>query len=56
MRVPRCWKRRCPAPADEDVIAFACALARQCFINEYAFDCTEAELAQVESLRDAGWR
>ena len=39
-------------PADEDTVAFACALARQCFINEYAFDCTDAELAQVERLRD----
>ena len=38
-------------PADEDILAFACALARQCFINEYAFDCGEAELAQAEGLR-----
>ena len=40
------------AAADEDAVAFACALARQCFINEYAFDCTDAELAQVERLRE----
>ena len=37
-------------PADEDTVAFACALARQCFINEYAFDCTDAELAQADKL------
>ena len=40
------------AAADEDTLAFACALARQCFINEYAFDCTEAEFAQVATLRE----
>ena len=44
------------APADEDAVAFACALARQCFINEYAFDCTDAELAQIERLRASSWR
>ena len=41
------------AAADEDAVAFACALACQCFINDYAFACTDAELAQVERLREA---
>ena len=36
-----------------DFLAFGCALARHCFINEYAFDCTEAEVARVDKLRDA---
>ncbi|HKS61788.1 MAG TPA: tetratricopeptide repeat protein, partial [Xanthobacteraceae bacterium] len=39
------------APADENAIAFACALASQCFINEYAFACTGAEMEQARRLR-----
>jgi Flp pilus assembly protein TadD/2-polyprenyl-3-methyl-5-hydroxy-6-metoxy-1,4-benzoquinol methylase len=31
---------------------FACALARQCFINEYVFACTDEELEQAATLRD----
>ena len=38
---------------DEDALAFYCALARQCFINEYVFDVTSRELDAVEQLR---WR
>jgi Flp pilus assembly protein TadD/SAM-dependent methyltransferase len=33
-------------------LAFACALARQCFINEYAFALDEEELWKVARLRD----
>jgi SAM-dependent methyltransferase/tetratricopeptide (TPR) repeat protein len=35
---------------DGNVIAFACALARQCFVNEYVFPLTESGLAGA--LRD----
>jgi len=38
-------------PADEDAVAFACALASQCFINEYAFACTGTEMEQARRLR-----
>jgi tetratricopeptide (TPR) repeat protein len=37
---------------EEPVLGFYCSLARQCFINEYVFACTEAEMAQAETLRD----
>ena len=36
---------------DADEIAFYCALARQCFINEYVFAETEPESARVNALR-----
>jgi len=35
----------------EPVLSFACALAQQCFSNEYAFACTDDELAEVGHLR-----
>ena len=35
------------ASVNDNVVAFACALACQCFINEYAFDYTEAELSGI---------
>jgi 2-polyprenyl-3-methyl-5-hydroxy-6-metoxy-1,4-benzoquinol methylase len=35
------------------VLGFACALARQCFINEYVFATTPEEDAQVDHLRRA---
>ena len=38
-----------PAP----VLQFCCALAQQCFINEYVFAETDAELAKARALRDA---
>ena len=45
-----------PAPHDDDldenVVAFACALARQCFVNEYVYPLTEAETALAGALRD----
>lgn len=36
-------------PPDED-LAFACALAQQCFLNEYAFASTAHEHSQIEEL------
>jgi Flp pilus assembly protein TadD/2-polyprenyl-3-methyl-5-hydroxy-6-metoxy-1,4-benzoquinol methylase len=38
-----------PAP-DESMLAFAAALAQQCFINEYVFAATDAELAAARAL------
>lgn len=38
---------------DTRQLAFCCALARQCFINEYVFDVTADEAAQAARLRDA---
>jgi len=35
----------------EPVLAFACALAKQCFINEYVFATTPDEDAQVDTLK-----
>lgn len=37
---------------DDKAIAFACALARQCFINEYVYPQSEAESARASMLRD----
>lgn len=37
---------------DEGVIAFACALARQCFSNEYVYGCAEEELKLATKKRD----
>ena len=43
-----------PAPddVDENVIGFACALARQCFINEYVYPLPETESSVAAALRD----
>ena len=38
---------------DPDLLNVACALARQCFINEYVFGESEGEREQVGALRDA---
>jgi 2-polyprenyl-3-methyl-5-hydroxy-6-metoxy-1,4-benzoquinol methylase len=38
--------------ADDDIVAFACALARHCFISEYAWAQTEAESAEAGALRE----
>ncbi len=38
-------------PAQE-VLSFYCALARQCFINEYVFDYDDEEWSRATSLRD----
>ncbi len=40
------------APVSDDVLAFTCALAKQCFINEYVFATTPQEDAQVERLKE----
>ncbi|WP_246667981.1 MULTISPECIES: class I SAM-dependent methyltransferase [Bradyrhizobium] len=37
---------------DDDVIGFACALARQCFINEYVYAQTRVESEDADALRD----
>jgi len=37
---------------DEGLLDFACALAQQCFINEYVFACRDEEAAQARELRD----
>jgi tetratricopeptide (TPR) repeat protein/SAM-dependent methyltransferase len=45
--------RESPATAHEDgLFRFCCALARQCFINEYVFDVTGDELERVARLRE----
>jgi Tfp pilus assembly protein PilF/SAM-dependent methyltransferase len=38
---------------DETLIEFACALAQQCFINEYVFALSDEESAQAHKLTDA---
>jgi SAM-dependent methyltransferase len=37
---------------DDDIVAFACALARQCFINEYVYVQVGAESGLASALRD----
>jgi Tfp pilus assembly protein PilF len=37
---------------DDTVLEFCCALAQQCWINEYVFDATEPELERVRALRE----
>jgi SAM-dependent methyltransferase/tetratricopeptide (TPR) repeat protein len=37
---------------DDDIVAFACALARQCFINEYIYAQAGAESELASALRD----
>jgi tetratricopeptide (TPR) repeat protein/SAM-dependent methyltransferase len=38
--------------ASPDTLQLACSLARQCFINEYIFDCADDELTKAGALRD----
>ncbi len=38
---------------DESTLAFCCALARQCFINEYVFAAGPEEMASAGRLKDA---
>ena len=38
-------------PSEDGLLRFCCALARQCFINEYVFDATPEELDRVERMR-----
>jgi 2-polyprenyl-3-methyl-5-hydroxy-6-metoxy-1,4-benzoquinol methylase len=41
------------APLDDAVLALYCALARQCFINEYVFALVDEELEEARRLRDS---
>ncbi len=41
-----------PATLDARVLTFYCALAKQCFINEYVFSCTDEEFNRARLLRD----
>jgi len=36
-----------------DELAFCCALARQCFINEYVFACSDDELEKARGIRSS---
>jgi 2-polyprenyl-3-methyl-5-hydroxy-6-metoxy-1,4-benzoquinol methylase len=42
-----------PDNADSPLLRFCCAMARQCHINEYVYDCTAEEYDGVAWLRDA---
>jgi SAM-dependent methyltransferase len=42
-----------PDAPDPHLLDFACALARQCFINEYVFSSSEAEIERARALRDS---
>ena len=46
-------ERAVAANGGEEVSRLACALARQCFINEYVFAATPDELAKAIALNDA---
>ncbi|MEP7068328.1 MAG: tetratricopeptide repeat protein [Usitatibacter sp.] len=41
------------AVANADALAFCCALARQCFINDFVFSSTDEEMARATDLRGA---
>jgi 2-polyprenyl-3-methyl-5-hydroxy-6-metoxy-1,4-benzoquinol methylase/Tfp pilus assembly protein PilF len=43
-RAPEIWR--------DEQLTFACALARQCFINEYVYAASEDEIARASRLRD----
>ena len=40
------------SPVDPKALDFACALARQCFVNEHVFASTDEEAAAARQLRD----
>jgi len=40
-----------PQQVTDDRVRFSCALAQQCFINEYVFACTDREEAEANALR-----
>ncbi len=42
-----------PDKADSLLLRFCCAIARQCYINEYIYNCTTEEYDGVTRLRDA---
>src|SRR5260370_559325 len=50
--VQRAAAETASAAVEEPALGFYCALARQCFINEYVFACGEDELAQAQELRE----
>jgi len=39
--------------SDSALLRFCCAIARQCFINEYVYNCTTEEIDGVDALRGA---
>jgi SAM-dependent methyltransferase len=39
-------------PTEDGLLRFFCALARQCYINEYVFDANEEEIAAAGRLRE----
>jgi tetratricopeptide (TPR) repeat protein/SAM-dependent methyltransferase len=39
-------------PTEDGLLQFCCALARQCFINEYIFDATSEELERLRRMRE----
>jgi len=45
-------RRAADAGVEESAVQFYCALARQCFVNEYVFAYDEQELEQARELRD----
>src|SRR5580704_6279992 len=40
-------------PDDEQLLGFCCAVARQCFINQYVFSITDVEADEAQRLRAA---
>ena len=41
------------APPDESLLGFCCAVARQCFINQYIYALTETEADRARRLRES---
>jgi tetratricopeptide (TPR) repeat protein/SAM-dependent methyltransferase len=39
--------------AQERMLGFCCAIARQCFVNEYVFSMSDGESAEAKALRDS---
>ena len=42
-----------PEEADPSLLRFCCSIARQCYVNEYVYDCTTEENDGAARLRDA---
>jgi tetratricopeptide (TPR) repeat protein len=42
-----------PDSTGEDVVKLGCALAQQCFMNEYIYDVTPEELGELDELRQS---
>ncbi len=47
------WRRNRLTNADSLLLRFCCTIARQCYINEYVYNCTTEECDGVAWLRDA---